>query len=61
FQAYKGSGLARVDFSGILAYCDFQNASQRIKASSQGSSQDTVDDEFMLDDLLDEWDGKDPF
>lgn len=61
FQAYKGSGLARVDFSGILAYCDFQSASQRIKASSQGSSQDTVDDEFMLDDLLDEWDGKDPF
>lgn len=61
FQAYKDSGLTRVDFSGILAYCDFQSASQRIKASSQGSSQDTVDDEFMLDDLLDEWDGKDPF
>lgn len=61
FRAYKDSKLSQVDFCGILAYFDFQVASQRIKSASKGSSQENFDDDLLLDDLLDEWDEKDPF
>ena len=61
FEAYKASKLSQVDFSGILAYYDFQSALHRIKMAANGTNDEPQDDDLMLDDLLDHWDEKDPF
>ncbi|MFM8188426.1 MAG: AAA family ATPase [Pirellula sp.] len=60
YQAFRASALPRVDFDGILAYYDFQNASHRIKIESQNAPP-SDDQEPDLDDLLQEWDDFDPF